>query len=202
MIHERAIESLEEEMRELEPQVAGEASNGSAPSVEAVALSEADVVEPDATAQLKADLAAALAKADELTDKLQRTAAEFQNSRRRQERQLSEEIERASSHLLRRLLPVLDDLNLAVDKTPDDLSESQKAWVEGFRQIQKKLNSLLEEEGVALVAQEGPFDPTHHEAIASTPDETVPGGHIIETLRAGYEYKGRILRPALVRVAG
>ncbi len=151
--------------------------------------------------QLEAELGAANQKVAELTDVVQRTAAEFQNSRRRQERQLQEEIERASSHLLRRLLPVMDDLELAFANLPSELSQSEIAWLDGFRQIQKKLNGILEDEGVSVIPREGEFDPNHHEAVTSEPHETVPSGHVIETLRTGYEYKGRVLRPALVRVA-
>lgn len=158
--------------------------------------SDADVI-----AQLQAELAGAQAKADDLLDKLQRTVAEAQNSRRRQERQLSEELERASGRIIRRLLPVVDDLNLAFQNIPADLDSTTTAWVDGFRQIQKKLGNLLEEEGVTSLALEGEFDPSRHEAVTSEPHETVASGHIIETLRTGYEYKGRVLRPALVRVA-
>jgi molecular chaperone GrpE len=196
MTNEQTINTLAETMQELEPQLDVAALNGDE-ATEPASPTPEELVE-----QLRGELAAAQARNEELTDKLQRTAAEFQNSRRRQERQLSEEIERASSHLLKRLLPVLDDFSLAFGNLPAELNESERAWVDGFRQIQKKLNSLLEEEGVTVVVPDGPFDPTRHEAIASTPDETTPSGHIIETLRAGYEYKGRILRPALVRVAG
>jgi molecular chaperone GrpE len=151
--------------------------------------------------ELKVQLAKAEVRVDELTDQLQRTAAEFQNSRRRQERQLAEEIERASGHLLKRILPVMDDLNLAFSNVPPEVAESQAAWLDGFRQIQKKLYTVLEDEGVTEVPPDGMFDPTRHEAVTSEPHEQVPSGHIIETLRAGYEYKGRVLRPALVRVA-
>ena len=151
--------------------------------------------------QLQAELTAAQAKADDLLDKLQRTVAEAQNSRRRQEKQLSEEIERASARIIRRLLPVVDDLNLAFQNVPAELDGTTNAWTGGFRQIQKKLGTLLEEEGVKPLVVEGEFDPTWHEAVTSEPHETVASGHIIETLRTGYEYKGRVLRPALVRVA-
>jgi molecular chaperone GrpE len=76
-----------------------------------------------------------------------------------------------------------------------------EAWIEGFRQIRKKLLDILADQGVTRVATEGPFDPARHEAVTSEPNEAVESGHIIETLRAGYEYKGRMLRPSLVRVA-
>ncbi len=158
--------------------------------------SEAEIIK-----QLQAELVAAQAKADELMDKLQRTVAETQNSRRRQERQLAEEIERASARIIRRLVPVVDDVNLAFQNAPTDLDSTTNGWVEGFRQIQKKLGNLLEEEGVTPIALDGEFDPNRHEAVTSEPHETIASGHIIDTLRTGYEYKGRVLRPSLVRVA-
>jgi molecular chaperone GrpE len=80
-------------------------------------------------------------------------------------------------------------------------SSVETAWVEGFRQIQRKLCTALEEEGLLSIATDGEFDPTLHEAIASAPSDTAASGHIIDTLRAGYTLKGRVLRPALVRVA-
>ena len=150
---------------------------------------------------LQAELAAAEAKNADLVDKLQRTAAEFQNSRRRQEKQLADEIERASGHIVQQLLPVVDDLELAFANVPAEVAESSGAWLEGFRQIRKKLDTLLEDRGVVVIAKEGPFDPMRHEAISNEPSEEVASGHIIQTLRAGYEHKGRVLRPALVRVA-
>ncbi len=140
------------------------------------------------------------ARADKLLDQNQRMAAEFQNSRRRQESQLNEEIERASARLVNRLLPVIDDLDLAFSHVPAEL-EAGAAWVEGFRQIQKKLHNILAEEGVTVIAVEGEFDPTLHEAISAEASDSVPSGHIIAGLRAGYAHKGKVLRPALVRVA-
>ena len=135
------------------------------------------------------------------TDKSQRIAAEFQNSKKRQERQLSDAIQRASGHLVEQLLPILDDFDLAFGNLPEDLGEEDSSWVEGFRQIHKKLASVLEDQGVTPIALDGEFDPNLHEAISSEPSEDVESGHIIETLRVGYEFKGRVLRPAMVRVA-
>ncbi len=176
---------------ETETNKANEASEAAEPQ-----KSDVEIIE-----QLQAELVTAQAKADDLLDKLQRTVAEAQNSRRRQERQLSEELERASGRIIRRLLPVFDDLNLAFQNIPADLDSTTAPWVDGFRQIQKKLGNLLEEEGVTSLMVDGEFDPSRHEAVTSEPHETVASGHIIETLRTGYEYKGRVLRPALVRVA-
>lgn len=151
-------------------------------------------------ARLEAELAEANQQAAEVMEKSQRLAAEFQNSRRRQERQLAEEIERSSMHLVKRLLPVLDDFDLAFGNVPES-TDAEAAWIDGFRQIQRKLRLLLEEEGVTPIATDGEFNPSLHEAIASAPSDTVEAGHVIETLRAGYQLKGHVLRPALVRVA-
>ena len=160
--------------------------------------------QPDSAAIIQAlqeQLVQAEAKAKEHFDTLQRTAAEFQNSKRRQEKVLADSIDRASMHLIQRLLPVLDDLDLAFRNQPESLGETENAWVAGFQQIQKKLMHILDEESVTAIPLTGVFDPNRHEAISSEPSDDVESGHIIETLRIGYEYKGRVLRPAMVRVA-
>lgn len=161
---------------------------------------QADIDYAAMIADFEAALADERARADKLLDQTQRMAAEFQNSRRRQEAQLSDEIERASAHVIKRLLPAIDDLDLAFAHVPAELQEGA-SWVEGFRQIQKKLHNILAEEGVTTIRGEGEFDPTQHEAVSSEPNDSVPSGHVIATLRAGYTYKGKVLRPALVRVA-
>jgi len=157
--------------------------------------SDAEIIE-----QLRVELAAEKVRADDMLDKWQRTLAEAQNSRRRQEKQLAEELERASARIIRRLLPVVDDFALALQNMPTDLDSSAVSWVEGFRQIQKKLGSIMEDEGVTPIVANGEFDPNQHEAVTSEAHDSIPSGHIIDTLRTGYEHKGRVLRPALVRV--
>ncbi len=178
-----------------------EPTNGSTEETTASATGETETRDAAVIAALRADLAAAEAKADDLVDKLQRSAAEFQNSRRRQEKQLADEIQRASGHIIQRLLPVVDDLELAFGNLPAELNETENAWLDGFRQIRKKLDTLLEDQGVTPIALDGEFDPSRHEAVSSEPSDSVENNHIIQTLRTGYEYKGRVLRPALVRVA-
>jgi len=211
MVQEKQAENLSEELanepvneaQEQAPEAAaaqpGEMQEVSA-AEQAEVLGEAELIE-----QLRQELAEAQAKANDYLDKLQRTAADFQNSRRRLENQVAEEIERANAGLIMRLLPVIDDFDLAFQNAGVSLNGSdnaaQDAWLDGFRQIQKKLLDVLMDQGVTLIPTEGPFDPVRHEAISSEPSETVESGHIIAPVRAGYEYKGRVLRPALVRVA-
>jgi molecular chaperone GrpE len=193
MTQENTLVIPEEEKQEA---VAAETNQPAEESIAEPVQTDAQKIE-----ELQTELAQARAKADDLFDKLQRTVAEAQNSRRRQERQLGEEIERASARIIKRLLPVVDDFGLAFQNVPAELDGTTQAWVDGFRQIQKKLSTLMEEEGVTPIAPDGEFDPSRHEAVTSEPHETIASGHIIDTLRIGYESKGRVLRPALVRVA-
>jgi molecular chaperone GrpE len=207
MMQEKQAEEMRE--AELEKEVAAEAAAETGVPDGEPETTQPELVEPELTEaqvieQLRQELAEAQAKAADYLDKLQRTAAEFQNSRRRLENQLNEETERANAALIKRLLPVLDDLDLAFQNAggeaePDEAG--QDAWFDGFRQIQKKLLDILADQGVAVIGTDGQFDPMRHEAISSEPSESVESGHIIAPVRAGYEYKGRVLRPALVRVA-
>lgn len=199
----------DEKQAELTSEITPESDADSATGDEAVVATEQISEEAQLITQLREELAAAQAKADEYLDKLQRSTAEFQNSRRRLENQQAEEIERASGALVRRLLPVLDDLDLAFQNVPSELQSAeadsttapQVAWLQGFRQIRKKLGDVLAEQGLAAIDTSGEFDPNLHEAITSEPHDSVQSGHIIAEVRAGYLYKGRVLRPALVRVA-
>lgn len=169
---------------------------------ETVDAGEDQDADPKATIEaLQAELDAARAETEAQRDQAQRLAAEFQNSKRRQEKQLADAIDRAGTSIIQQLLPLLDDYDLAFGNVPDDLDPESTAWVDGFRQIQRKLLTLLEDQGVTPIASDGVFDPNLHEAVTSEPTDEVESGHIIDTLRTGYEYKGRVLRPALVRVA-
>ncbi len=172
--------------------------------VDANAAEEAEVVietAEETIARLESELAEARARANDAVDRMQRTAAEFQNTRKRQERLLQEGLERATQRLLTALLPVQDDFSLAFQNLPDTLTQEETAWVDGFKRIHDKLTGLLNEEGVKAIEHDGPFDPARHEAVTNEPSEEVESGHIIATLRTGYVLKDRVLRPALVRVA-
>ena len=95
-----------------------------------------------------------------------------------------------------------DDFDRAIDARPESIAKD--AWFEGVAAIDRKLRALLESEGVsAIQAEPGtPFDPREHDAIANVPGTGRPEGEIVEQVRRGYRLRDRVLRPALVAVAG
>ncbi len=130
----------------------------------------------------------------------QRAQADLINFRKRVD-QDREELERsANARLLRKLLPIIDDLALALGHVSPQ--EANAPWVEGVRLIHRKLLALLESEGVTPMAAEGqPFDPWEHEALLYQESETAEDGRVISVVRQGYKLHGRVLRPAQVVVA-
>ena len=143
------------------------------------------------------EVAALQAERDELFDRLQRLAAEFDNFRKRAAREQGEVIARANERLVKELLPVLDDLGRALEAG----AEHEEAKLEeGVRLVHRSLASLLEREGLAEIETDGKFDPHVHEALLSQPSEADEGS-VIEVLQKGYRLGDRVLRPARVVVA-
>ena len=137
------------------------------------------------------DLAAIIAERDEFRDTMLRVKAEFDNHRKRVARDDVEKREQAAAALAEKLLVVLDACDAAIAHGAADVEP-----------IAKMLGELLEREGLEWVMPAGdPFDPTEHEAVMHEPGD---GGDpvVIETLRIGYRWKGRVLRPAMVKVQG
>lgn len=125
-------------------------------------------------------------------DDLKRLQAEFDNYRKRAIREQTELAGRAGARLVERLLPVLDNFDRALEHTNDD----------GMVLVHKELISVLESEGLATIEALGaPFDPNLHEAVESHEDEGVSEPTVVMVYRTGYEFKGRVLRPAMVVVA-
>ena len=150
---------------------------------------------------LKAELADAKSKAAEYLDGWQRSRAEFANYKRRQEAELGQLRYLATSDLIRRLLPVIDDFDRAAKTVPDSLRHM--TWIEGVMLIHRKLQVVLESEGVKSieVKPNDVFDPNLHEAISHDESPGIDSGHVIEELQKGYRHGERIIRPTLVRVA-
>jgi molecular chaperone GrpE len=151
--------------------------------------------------KLEAELAAAGAEVAENTTTLQRTAAEFANYRRRTTEERERDAGLASQHLLRKVITIADDFDRAVDARPAELAGN--AWAEGIAAIDRKLRALLESEGVRAIEAVGrQFDPREHESITSLAGTGRPDGEVIAEAQRGYRLRDRVLRPALVIVAG
>ena len=137
---------------------------------------------------------------EQLKDTLQRVQADFINYRRRADEKLQDYAKFANSRLLVKLLPVLDEFNLALIHAP--ANDTSDAWLEGFRLIHRKLQAFIESEGVmAIAAQEKNFDPAEHEALAQQESADHKEGQVVTVVREGYKLNGRVLRPAQVTVA-
>jgi molecular chaperone GrpE len=138
------------------------------------------------------------AEVDEYRAHLQRLQAEFDNYRKRVLREQTTAVEMAAEPVMRRLLEVLDDFELALLHSGEDVDQDR--LLKGVELVYAKLLDALRAEGLERIEAEGkPFDPTMHEALMQTGEgEGEP--HVVEVFRPGYALRGRVLRPAGVRV--
>jgi len=146
---------------------------------------------------LQKQLEEAQAKATENLDGWQRSQAEFINYKNRVQRDREMDYASMKGDIIRKILPVLDDLERSLAHRPEGNS-----WAEGVELVARKFQTILENEGVKRIEAAGqPFDPNFHEAISSEPNEDVESGHVIEVVQNGYMLGERVIRPAMVRVA-
>ena len=143
------------------------------------------------------DLGALQAERDDLFDRLQRLAAEFDNFRKRSLREQAAMSTRANERLVKELLPILDDLGRALEAA----SQHEEAKLEeGVRLVHRELVEALGKEGLVEIETNGRFDPHVHEALLSQPSEADEGS-VIDVLQKGYRLGDRVLRPARVVVS-
>jgi molecular chaperone GrpE len=134
---------------------------------------------------------------DELLDTLQRVQAEFDNYRKRAARDQHSLVARAHEGLVKELLPVLDDLERALEAAE---AHEEAKLEEGVALVTRSLAEVLRKEGLEEVATDGKFDPHVHEALLSQPSEAEEGS-VIEVLQKGYRLGDRVIRPARVVIA-
>jgi molecular chaperone GrpE len=150
--------------------------------------------------ELEQKLAQAEAQAAEYLDNWRRSVAELSNARKRMAREQEEIVRGAAARVLERLLPVLDDVDRAFANVPPEQANSE--WVSGFRMIQRKLEGLMESEGVTPIAAVGEhFDPHVHYAVTHEEADGLEEGQIIAEVARGYKLGDKVLRPSMVRVA-
>ena len=157
------------------------------------AAAEAIVVEEEPSVSLT-EFEAVMEERDQYLDSLRRLKAEFDNSRKRQERERNRILESASEKLVQELLPVLDNLDRALESEGDIRG--------GVQATREQLAEVLANEGLLPVASDGqPFDPNVHEAVMGQPSEDHEEGTVLQTFQRGYLLNGRAIRPAKVVVA-
>lgn len=150
---------------------------------------------------LQKELADAREDAVENLNAKLRAVADNANYRKQLDREKAQMRMNITGEVTKKYLPVLDDINLALRNRPVDVEVA--AWSEGIELVAKKLNTILEQQGIEPVAKKNEaFDPTCHEAISSEESPDHDSEVIIEVMQQGYRLPdGRVLRPALVRVA-
>ena len=144
------------------------------------------------------ELEALRAENEELIDTLQRVKAEFDNYRKRSARDQEGLVARAGERIVKELLPVLDDLERALEAAH---AHEEAKLEEGVELVHRQLEQVLEREGLSPVETAGKFDPHVHEALLTQPS-AADEGDVIEVLQKGYRLGDRVLRPARVVVAG
>jgi molecular chaperone GrpE len=147
---------------------------------------------------LEARVAEAEGKRDEYLADLQRLAADFDNYRKRALRDQESLVARAHERLVKELLPVLDDLERALEAAA---AHEEAKLEEGVRLVHRELEAALDREGLSVIETNGRFDPHVHEALLSQPSE-LEEGSVLQVLQKGYRLGDRVLRPARVIVAG
>ena len=144
------------------------------------------------------DLAAVEKERDEYLDSLQRLKAEFDNFRKRTAREYESMSARANESVLKELLPILDDLERALEAA----EQHQEGKLEdGVRLVHRALEEVARKHGLEEIDTEGAFDPHVHEALLAQPAEGAESGSVLQVLQKGYRLGDRVLRPARVVVA-
>lgn len=148
------------------------------------------------------ELQAKAAKGDEHWERLLRTTADFDNYKKRAAREKQDAIKYANESLVGKIIPVLDNFEMALAAAQSSSTEGLKSLQDGVTMIQTQLKAVLAEAGLEEIDATGkPFDPNLHEAVSQQESATVADGHVLQQLRKGYKMRERLLRPATVIVA-
>ena len=179
-----------------------EAAPAVEPGVEAAAAQPEEAAPeaaapPDPVAVLTAERDQLAAEKAELLDRLLRRAAEFENFRKRTERERADFLEYAGMEVVREILPVLDDFERALKHETAD-----EEYRKGIELIYQRLGDTLKKLGLEAIESAGkPFDPNFHQAVQRVETPDVEDHTVIEEFQRGYNFKGKLMRPAMVKVA-
>lgn len=162
------------------------------------ATAEATNLSPEQIEELKCRAA----KADENWERLLRTTADFDNFKKRAARERQEAIKFANESLIQKIVPVLDNFEMALAAAQSSSTDGLKSLSEGVAMIHAQLRQALAESGLEEISATGQvFDPNLHEAVSQQESSEVAEGHVLQQLRKGYKLRERLIRPATVIVA-
>jgi molecular chaperone GrpE len=154
----------------------------------------------DQISALQTELEAAKVKAEEYLEGWQRARADFANYKKRMEKASEADHARITGRILGRYLDVMDDFQRALKDRPTE--DDASIWADGIDLIYRKLQGIIESEGVEEILPEGEqFDPNFHEAISQSESDDHNEGEIVEVVSPGFKIGDRIIRPAMVRIA-
>lgn len=141
-------------------------------------------------------------KISELEDSLLRSKADFINYRKRLEEEQTRLFKYCHEDLIKEMLPIIDSFERAIDMDDNNLDDEVSKFLSGFKMIYCNfLNVLKKFEVVEIDGINKPFDPTYHQAVMTEKRENIESGMVIEILQKGYILKGKVIRPAMVRVS-
>jgi molecular chaperone GrpE len=142
------------------------------------------------------------AKADDNWERLLRTTADFDNFKKRAARERQEAIKFANESLIQKIVPVLDNFEMALAAAQSSSTDGMKSLSEGVAMIHAQLRQALAESGLEEISAIGQvFDPNLHEAVSQQESREIAEGHVLQQLRKGYKLRERLIRPATVIVA-
>lgn len=172
-------------------------------SAEATAEKAEDVAEAPAESGQGEEESPSGAGNPELENRYIRLLADFDNYKRRTQREKADIYQYANESLIKEILPVLDAFDMALQTAPSSDDDSHNSVMTGLEQIQRQLMTVLEGAGLSRIAGLGEsYDPVYHEAIMVDENADAPANTIIDELRAGYQFKDKVLRPTVCRVSG
>ena len=150
--------------------------------------------------KLKKELEQEKNRSQDYLTRLKYLQADFENYRRRVERDFREQVQCGNEELIKNLLIVVDEFELATEACKK--SKNRKSVLKGIEMVSGNLRETLKKEGLEQIEALGkPFDMTKHEAVANVPDDTKPPGTVVEEIRKGFIFRGKVLRPSMVKVA-
>lgn len=192
-------------MKKSEPTEPSPAPSPDAAAIPADAVAEAlpaTIETSNVTPEQLDELKTLAAKADENWERLVRTTADFDNFKKRAAREKQDAIKYANESLIQKVIPVLDNFEMALAAAQTSSADGLKSLQDGVAMIHTQLKQVLTETGLEEISAAGQvFDPNLHEAVSQQESAEVPEGNVLQQLRKGYKLRERLLRPATVIVA-